>query len=157
MIQWLIENLLPWSIVDEDEIGIFLRRGKYVKSLTAGVYFTIPCWDSVRTVTKTLQTFNLEDQYITVDDKAILLSVCITYSVENARKALMEVEDYEAQIGNATMERMVERKADTEQVFAEISDEAEHWGVAVHSVVITNKAPCQVVRVVNNVPVMPEK
>lgn len=148
MVQWIIENLLPWSIVDEDEIGIFLRRGKYVKTLTAGVYFTIPCWDSVRTVTKALQTLNLEDQYITIGGQATLLSICITYSVEDAHKALMEVEDYEEQLGNATMERMMELK-DVNDVCDEMIAEAEKWGISVHSVAIINQAPCRVFRVVN--------
>ena len=149
MLQWLVENLLPWSIVDDDEIGIFLRRGKYKTALEAGAYFTIPCWDSVRTVTRTLQTLNLADQYITIDNKAVLLSVCISYSVMDAHKALMEVEDYEDLIGNVTMERIVELNADTERVYAEMVHEAESWGVEIHSVSITSKAPCRVFRLVN--------
>ena len=148
MIQWIVENLLPITIVNPDEQGIVIRRGRYIRTVDSGVYWSFPLVDEVQTITVTPQVIDLPDQVIEIEGKPYVVSVSVEYSVEDAKKAMLEVQDYDAAVINRTMELVLKHEGDCEAVEDEISTIAEGWGLIVSNVHLNQKSPCRVIRLV---------
>ena len=148
MLTWIVDNLLPFSVVDEDEIGVFLRGGRFTRTLTKGVYFTIPLYDSVRTVNKNPTPLELTDQAITIKGRAMMVSVYVKYIINDAYKALLESENYEELLGNEALALVQELSGDMLEVLDELTEEASAWGIEIEDVRLNQKAPCRVFKVV---------
>ena len=148
MIKWIVDNLLPFTVVNPDEQGVVIRRGRYVRTVDAGVYWTTPLIDEIQTITVTPQVIDLPDQVIEIKQNPHVISVSVEYSVEDAKKAMLEVQDYDEAIQNRTMELVLKHEADMESVEDEISTVAEKWGLIVSNVCLNQKAPCRVIRLV---------
>jgi regulator of protease activity HflC (stomatin/prohibitin superfamily) len=148
IIDWIIENLLPLTVVNEDEMGVQLKRGRYTKTVGPGIYFVCPLIDEIQTITVTTQVIDMEDQVIMIDDRPYFISVTVEYTVENAFKAMLCVQDYDEAIATITMNLVNKYQGHTEQVEDEISTKAEKWGLSVTNVSINQMAPCKVFKVV---------
>ncbi len=155
MLQWIVENLLPFKIIDQDELGVFLRGGVFKKSLEPGCYFTWPYYDSVTAIKVTLQVKDLPNQDITVDGKSYSVSGSITYFVENPRKAILEVYDFDTALVNKALEVVCNAKNKTQrgmtiEVFRELDKVCEQWGVAVTNFQFNRFVPCRVIRLIGD-------
>jgi regulator of protease activity HflC (stomatin/prohibitin superfamily) len=83
-------------IVDPWEAGIRIRAGKWVKDVGPGPHFTIPFVDCVETVNIKKQWVAVEEQTVETADKiAILLISTVNYSIKDARKIWLEVQDHD--------------------------------------------------------------
>lgn len=149
MIQWLVDNLLPITIVAPDEQGLIIRRGQYIRTVDPGLYWTFPLVDEVQTITVTPQVVDLPDQVIEIQGKPYAVSVSVEYWVENAKKAMLHVQDYDEAIQNRTMELVLKYEANMVLVEDEISTIAEKWGLVVSNIHLNQKASCRVFRLIS--------
>lgn len=155
MLQWIVENLLPLDIVDQDEMGVFLRGGRFKKNVEPGCYFTWPYYDSITVVKVTTQIKDLPNQDITISGKSYSVSGSITYFIEDARKAILDVYDFDVALVNKALEvicNATERtqKKLTDEVFEELDKACEAWGIAVTNFQFNRFVPCRVIRLIGD-------
>ena len=148
IVDWIVDNLLPIAIVNEDEMGVRMKHGRYSGTVGPGFYWVIPIIDEIQTITVTPQVIDMEDQIIEVGGKPCFISVSVTYSVDDPFKALLCVQDYDEAIQTQTMNLVYEHDGDTELVEDEISTIAEEWGLRVSGVSINQQAACRVFKLV---------
>lgn len=107
LIGWLKDvwkDLWPLQTVDAWEEGVVLRNGKYLKSVTAGLWRKIPWVDKIITTPVVITTMDLPAQSLTTfDKKAVTVSAVIKYKVTDAKVFLLEVMDTKDALGDTTM------------------------------------------------------
>lgn len=86
----LKEQLLPFQIVMEYEMGVRLRFGKNPKPLKPGLHLKIPFIDAILTATVTEETGCCRYMHLTTkDEKTITVAPVIKYIVEDVVKWLI--------------------------------------------------------------------
>ncbi len=140
IINWLL-NLSFFSIIFEDEAGVFLRGGRYTRTLDAGFYWKWPLYDNIEKTTITEQTIDLPNQSVeTADGVPMAVSGTLRYTIVDAKKALLEVRDYDESLQNIGLKSIAGYIARTNrpdlifsQLEKEVSDElkleADDWGL----------------------------
>jgi regulator of protease activity HflC (stomatin/prohibitin superfamily) len=92
----LWDSLLPWTIVDPWERGIRVRLGKWVKKVGPGPHFTLPFIDQVHTINVKRQVVDLPDQSVETSDRIpMLVSGSVTYSIRQAHRIFLDVQDHD--------------------------------------------------------------
>jgi regulator of protease activity HflC (stomatin/prohibitin superfamily) len=87
-----IGDILPFTVVNQWEMGVYLRLGKFKKVVNAGLILKIPFADKVWTHEVITQTVHLQPQTLTtLDDKSIVLKSIIRYHVNDVKKFLLHV------------------------------------------------------------------
>lgn len=149
ILEYLLE-LLPVWLIFADEGGIFLRGGRYRATLKPGIYFKIPLLDRIWTIKVIEQTVNLPNQSVTTrDGKTLAVSGAVRYEIEDAKKALLSIYNYDTSIQNiamATIASVISRtpysdcKYDfiAQEAFEELQAEAEGWGIEIDDVWLTD-------------------
>ena len=95
-----VRNIFPRSFtVLPDEGGVCITLGTKVKSLPPGWYWYWPPLQHVEKMSVTPQAVDLRPQSIqTKDSVDMVVSGAILYKISDARKALLEVQDYDRSI-----------------------------------------------------------
>jgi regulator of protease activity HflC (stomatin/prohibitin superfamily) len=147
--------------INEYERGILFTMGKYTKMLDPGWRFLIPVFQSYQKVDIRTKAVDLSDQEaMTKDNVSIKVSAVIYYKIDNASKAILEVENYFWAISNlaqTTMRNIVgeadldyllsERDEVARKIAEQIKDQAHQWGISVISVELKDvKLPDSMVR-----------
>ena len=139
MIEWIKENLLPFEIITPDKMGVRLKMGKYVGTVGPGCYWFIPLFSEINWIEVMPQVVDLADKTMTnKDGETYSVSGTIEYFVEDARKALYDVQNYVealekkviAMIADAVYEGHTKPEIEGE-VMDLIPDIAEKWGLTV--------------------------
>ena len=96
MKEWILANLLPFGIVNENEMGVEMRGGKYHATLNPGIYWVTPLVNEIMTIETRMQVLDTPNIRVT-DPTGTTWSVsgCISYFVEDAKKALLDIQDYD--------------------------------------------------------------
>lgn len=157
MLDWLnkilerLINLIPsiW-LVAPDEAGVRETLGKYVKDCPPGWYLFWPVIQEVEKAKVKTQIQDLRCQSVwTKDHKELIVSGAVRYCVSNARKALLEVLDYDANI-QALALGVIQNKcafsnlndistgAIAETVLSELKKESQGWGLRIQAIYITD-------------------
>jgi hypothetical protein len=154
MIEWLKENLLPFEIIAQDEAGLRFKRGKYKGTLDPGMYWFWPLVDEIRSLNTQSQLIDLPDKSIT-DQEGLTwaMSGCIEYYVEDAKKAMVDVQDYDEAVQNKALALVAEAvymgktKPEVENwVMEGLPEHADRWGLCVTDFSINELARCRVFR-----------
>ncbi len=157
LINWLL-NLSFFSIINEDEGGVFLRGGRFKKRLPPGFYWKLPLYDNIEKVTVTEQTIDLPNQSIeTADGVAMAVSGTLRYTVCNVKKAILKVRNYDESlqnIGMKTIAGFVARNNRNDLSFSNLEKEvqeelkmdAKDWGLDVIEFNITDLAKHKIYR-----------
>jgi regulator of protease activity HflC (stomatin/prohibitin superfamily) len=86
-IEWLTtfwDNLTPYVIVMEYELGVFYRNGHFKKDCPTGGYFKIPFIDKIDIYNSTDITSSLPPQsLITKDKKQVVVRIMIKWCIED--------------------------------------------------------------------------
>lgn len=156
-------NITFIAFVFPNEGGVFLRGGKYKKTLAEGFYWKWPVYDTVQTLDITTQVINLPNQSITtMDECEVAVSGAIEYSIYDARKALLCVQDYDTSLQNTAMisiAHYLNRKTYKESIKiaaleAEVSralkKKVEDWGLCITKFGITDLVRHKVYRIMTH-------
>lgn len=106
--EWL-GKLIPWKIVDYDQIGVVLRLGKYSHTVEPGLRWKIPLIDEMRLVTSTLDTNLLAKQTLTTKDGVtVALRGIISYSVVDAKKYILDCNEADSVLNDSGVAALAE-------------------------------------------------
>lgn len=154
------ERLMPFFIVNHYDSAIVLRFGKFTgKEYGAGIHWKIPLADSVNEVRKTTTTLNVRPQSLTTKcGRAIVISAVIKYSIQDATKFILDVENAADAIGDISqgkIKAIVASKTWEElqtlkdvELKNKIKDEAAYFGVKISFVTITDLAQIKTLRLI---------
>ena len=146
----LYASLAP-RLLTEWERGVLLRLGRFQRVLQPGINWTFPGFDRlVSTVDMRIRstTFAAE-KTLTADTVPVNVDAVLFWVVTDARKAIVEVEHYQATvawaaqttlrdvIGHTELVRMISDREQVDRQLQEIIDaKTTDWGVTVQSVEI---------------------
>ncbi len=158
-----ITKTLPYSKIFPNEGGVFLRFGKYRRTLEPGLYWKIPLIDDIKKLDITPQVINLPNQSITTKDKVTLaVSGAIEYSIRDAKRALLEVQDFDKSLQNLSMgiianyahektyEECLNIKELEDVVIRGIRERANSWGLNIRKFWVTDLAEHKVYRLMTH-------
>ncbi|KKL82127.1 hypothetical protein LCGC14_1987860 [marine sediment metagenome] len=151
----LLKNLrdfLPRKyFINPNEGGVRITLGKHVKTLEPGWYYYWPVIQECEGMNTSPQIVDLRPQSaLTNDTKDIAISGGIKYRVSDARKALLDVQDYDKSIqtlalgiicefiSNHKFEDLSDLSELKENILSGIRDEATGMGLKIMKVYITD-------------------
>lgn len=134
--------------VNQYERGILFTMGKYTKTWAPGWHLIIPVFQSLRKVDVRVKAVDVPDQEaITKDNIPIRINAVIYFRVNDAAKAVIEVEDFfnaVGQLAQTTMrnavgevkldELLANKKEVSENIKLVVDKVSDAWGVDVQSV-----------------------
>ena len=119
-----LDQISPAFIVDQTELGIIKRFGLYKRLASPGLCWKIPFIESYETETVVLTTLSLSAQTLTtLDDRSIVISAIVAYSITDIAKYLLNMYDSEEVLADITMGEIQEKVSQTnyEDIF-EVQD-----------------------------------
>ena len=153
----------PLITVNPDEQGVRVRCGKVRDTLLPGLYWKWPVLDAIITQSVVDTVADLNTQSLTTADmRPVCLSGRLRYRIVDVAKAHFAVydiddaliEECEAAVAGAVMDRTLEQAADREDVEEEIlegiQESVRAWGVRVEDFSITNFVPCRTMRLLQD-------
>jgi len=100
----LKDSLSPVFIVDQTEMGIVKRLGLFKREVAPGLRWKWPILEAEETETVVITTLNLSSQTLTTfDDRSIVISAIVTYSINDIKKYLLNMYDCEEVLADITM------------------------------------------------------
>ena len=134
--------------INQYERGVKFTLGKFNLIMEPGWRLVIPIFQSYQKVDMRVKAVDVPDQKaITRDNVSVTVNAVLYYRVDNAEKAIIEVEDYGYAIsqyaqttmrnivGEATLDELLAQREKLALRIAEIVDKAsEAWGLDVQSV-----------------------
>lgn len=147
-----LRDLFPrLQMVEPSEGGVRITFGKYVKTLKPGWYVFWPVIQSCDTVDVVPQVVDLRPQScLTGDMRDVVISGGVKYRVTDARKAMLDVADYDKDIQVMSLgiiadfiskhlfEDINEFDALTDVILTGIREEAAGMGLKIMKVYITD-------------------
>lgn len=105
----IIKFLPRFEIIQPDEIGVFVRGGKFKKTISSGVYFCWPYFDEIFTLRFIAQVLNLPHQSVKTNDGKVLAIRCgIVFTITDAQKAIIDVENVDEYLKIVISNRVTE-------------------------------------------------
>lgn len=163
---WLKEvfKFLPrFLVLNQDEGGLLLYKGKYKRTIGAGVYFLLPIVDEIVEYMSASTTLDTTTQSVTTADKKdLLLSWSATYLISNPKVAFLEIDDISAQIHSSLSARLLAYINQNEyqylranKITAHMTSEAfresfkKEWGIDLRGFYLKDLALHRIFRLVN--------
>ena len=141
-------DLMPITYVNEWEQAVYLRFGKYRKTIGPGVTFKIPFVDKLWSTPVITQTVHLQPQTLTtLDEHGIVLKSIVRYHISDTKKYLlhlMHASDVLVDTTQGIIRDRVERTNwyDLENVndvlTQEVSEAVKMWGIEIERVTLTD-------------------
>jgi regulator of protease activity HflC (stomatin/prohibitin superfamily) len=160
LIVTFIGDFLPFKIVDQWEMGVHLRVGKFTKVVEPGLNWKIPFFDQIITTPVITQTVNLSAQTVTSEDeKSVVLSSIVRYHIHDVRKFLlgvMHANDVLVDTTQGIIRDIVEGCKWTDLydlssvVTPEINEQVEKWGITVEQVSFPDLGEIQTFRIMSD-------
>lgn len=146
-------------MVYPDEGGVRISFGKIVKTLKPGWYVYWPPVQHVEKIGVTPQCVDLRPQSgLTTDDIDMGISGAILYKISDARKAILDVQDYDRSIQVIALGVILEFTCDhsstdfkiatlRELILLKVREEASGFGIKIMRVYITDLGKCRNLRI----------
>ncbi len=149
----------PLFIIDQYDMGVVLRVGKYSRTVSPGLHIRWPCSierEMFDTVVRT--TSYLDVQSITSkDQKPLNINAILVYKIGNIKRWLLEVDDAEEALHDITYGIITELAEETmwadimkpsfmEEVTATVQAEAVTWGARVEAVKLSDRTSSRSMR-----------
>lgn len=97
-------TLFGFYTLNQDETGVLLTLGNFSNTLTPGLGFAIPIIQTVKKTKSSIQTIDLPDQKIVLSGNiSVKISGNVNYKVTNAKRAILEVGNYEYSLRQLAM------------------------------------------------------
>lgn len=158
----IINEIIPWVMVEQYNEAICLRYGKYNRTLAPGFRWKIPYFEKVLEHTVVTTTLPLPPQsLITSDKKSVVIKAIIKYNIEDIKVFLLEIWDpidalsdmSQGIIKNIVVENTLEVLNDY-KIDAIITNkakrEAKKWGINIEKITITNLGEIRSMRLFMN-------
>ena len=158
----IVLEFWPWTIIDQWELAVLVRRGKIRRIMKPGLRVCWPFIDRKLTEPATLQTVNIQDQtMVTLDRVNASVSGVIQYRVLDLALLWLTVHDHDEAIANVALTAIASHIA--LESFQELDPvtlaraaqrtlrrETRHWGIRVESFKLTDLADSSVHRIMSN-------
>lgn len=158
----LLEDILPFVIIDHYEKGVRLRFGKNgYPELEPGFNWKIPFADKIHTVMIKTTTMPLREQTLTTKDNVtIVVKAVIKYEIKDAKQILLEVNDAYDAVADMTQGIIRDFIIDRNYVDCNSPDlgkditlkarqEAVNWGIKIRTITITDLGKMTSIRLLN--------
>lgn len=155
-----IEDVLPFTVVNQWERGVYLRFGKLQKTVTPGLVLKMPFMDKVITTEVITQTVHLQPQTLTtLDEKSIVLKSIIRYHVHDVKKFLLSVMHASDVLVDTTQGIIRDTVEGTnwedlyevnEPLKQEVSKVVEDWGITIEKVTLTDLGIVRTYRIMSD-------
>lgn len=133
--------------IEEDEIGVIFRAGKFSRQIESGLTWIIPLLDTLEIVDGRLKSLDLgKQEFFSSDSRKMSLNVSVFYRVIDGNLALKKVEDLNSllrQSGESVIKSVVasfdydEILSNRQNVFSaaksSLEKEAAEWGIDIDS------------------------
>jgi regulator of protease activity HflC (stomatin/prohibitin superfamily) len=151
------------TVVEAYQRGVKLRLGKYVKDVGPGIHFYIPFWiEKILTEDVVTETRRIKPQSLTTkDDRSVVLSAVITFSISDVKVFLLEVEGRNNVVEDAStgaISEFIMKRTWGELVALNISNElskivrqqAKKYGVNIINVQLADFTVCPSLRLLQS-------
>lgn len=138
------------QLVQPDEGGVRITLGTRVCSLIPGWYIHCPLFQEIRVITCTPQVVDLRPQSLRVADKDVTISGAIMYRVSDAKKASLNVQDYDRSLTTLALGIIARGEQREEEILKGIREAAAGWGIKVIRVFITDRGSVLNIRLLTN-------
>ena len=156
-----ISDVLPFTIVNQWERGVYLRFGKFKRTVIGGLVFKIPFVDKILTTEVITQTVGLQPQTLTtLDEKSIVLKSIVRYHVHDVKKYLLGVMHASDVLVDTTQGiiRDIVEGTNWEDLYEvneplrkEVMKVVEGWGITVEKVTLTDLGIVRTYRIMSDV------
>lgn len=159
--EW-IREIVPIVIVPAYEEGVQSRTGKFLRTLSPGIYFKIPFLDEIITQHTVTTTLSLSSQSLyTIDKQNVVVKGVVKYKIVDVKTFLLGVYDAKDAISDMTqsiIKHVIMSKTLDECIDPDIDSvltkkarvEIRKWGVDVQQVTLTDLAPIRTYRLIND-------
>ena len=152
--------------IGEYEKGLKFTRGKFSKIMNPGWHIVVPIFQSYRKVDIRVKVIDVPEQdTITKDNVSIKINAVIYYSIFDAKKAVLAVENYSyavSQLAQTTMRNIVgsvtldelltERESISTNICSIVDKATDEWGIKIINVELKDVAlPAEMKRVIAKV------
>ena len=122
--------------VDEYERGVKFRFGKYKKIVEPGWRLVLPIIESMKKIDVRTKAVDVPEQdAITKDNVSIRINAVLYYSIFDAAKVIISVENYKFAVGAVTLDELLAQRDRISEEICKIIDEAtDPWGIKVENV-----------------------
>lgn len=87
-------KLAFWQVVNQYEVGVKFRLGKFSKTVNPGLNWKIPFIDSIHTTNGVATTIQLQAQTLTTcDNICLMVGTVVRYSIKTPELYLLEIWD----------------------------------------------------------------
>ena len=138
------------QLVQPDESGVRTTLGSHVGPIEPGWYIYCPLFQEIRLMTITPQVVDLRPQSLRVDDKDVTVSGAIMYRVSDARKALLNVQDYDRSLTTLALGIIARGELHESEILKGLREAAAGWGIKVMSVFLTDRGDVVNIRLLTN-------
>ncbi len=152
---WAVMRLAG-KTVESGHVGVKFSFGRAVRTCEPGFYPLIPVFQVIRIVPSRARTLDLPRQTLATDDGLVFeVDANLVYRVTDASKALVEVRDYEAALGQLLSLSVHEVLASRDRSGLRVSKEldlalsramqelVDAWGIAIERAGFTSIRPLQ--------------
>ena len=153
-------------LVNPDEAGVRITLGTRITEMPLGWYIYWPVIQTCEAIKIKTQIKDLRAQSVqTADYKDMIVSGAIRYRVSNARRAILEVLDYDDNIqalalviikrfvGQQGADKLIEQELEKE-IMKGLREESRGWGLWIEAVYITDVGSTQNLRLLLNEPLL---
>ncbi|CAD8148782.1 unnamed protein product [Paramecium octaurelia] len=140
----------PYKKIEQGFVGVYLRFGKYVKTMPPGLQYFNPCTDKLIKIDCRTQMIDCQKQYvITKDNILILVDASVYYRVLEPKKAIFYIYDIQmaisqitlaaikSVIGAYTLQDVLEKRTEIQDYIQQfVDDHVDDWGIDIELMMI---------------------
>lgn len=157
----LVDDILPFVIINHFDMGVILRFGKFKKVIGPGIHFKFPFVDRSLTHTVVTTTLSIPAQSVTTkDQKQVVAKSVVKYTIDNVKDFLLEVYDAKDAISDMTQSIIKEQINNRDWIECSNNDfdntvtkklrvEMKKWGIQVDKVTLTDIGMIRSIRLFN--------
>ena len=153
-------EILPFTIVNQWEQGVYLRVGKFKKIVKPGIEFKIPFFDKIWVHEVITQTIQLHPQTLTTaDEKGVVLKSIIRYHINDVQKFLLNVihaSDVLVDTTQGVIRDIVEVTewndlVDVNEIITnKVSELVTDWGITIEKITLTDLGIVKTYRIMSD-------
>ncbi|CAK73825.1 unnamed protein product (macronuclear) [Paramecium tetraurelia] len=140
----------PYKKIEQGYVGVYLRFGKYVKTMPPGLQYFNPCTDKLIKIDCRTQMIDCEKQQVITKDNILLqVDASVYYRVLEPKKAIFYIYDMQMAvsqitlasikcvIGAYTLQDVLEKRTEIQDYIQQfVDDHVDDWGIDIELMMI---------------------